>query len=403
MKKAFCIIASSAIILSLPLLAQEWPQWRGVNRDGKTIGFKAPKVWPQELKKIWQVIVGSGDATPALVGDRLFVFTRQGAEEVVRCLRANDGGEVWRVAYPAPEVTGPAASHPGPRSTPLVVAGKVVVLGVAGELHCYDAADGKLLWKIDEYAGKVPDFFPSLSPLAHNGVIYAHLGGKTEAAVLAVDLQSGQVKWKLAAECPSYASPIMAKIGGVEQLILYSEKSLFAVDIKTPRILWSLPLQVERFYSNAVSPVLIGDRLIVTGQGRGTTAYQIRKEGTDFTLKEIWRAERGNTFNTPIVCNGSLWNLSDRGIFYGLRADDGRELWAGEEKHDRFGSFVDAGDAVFMLSATGRLIVLKPEKAAYHELARYTVSEKAVYAHPLIAGNRIYIKDDQSLTLWAID
>ncbi|MDZ7345299.1 MAG: PQQ-binding-like beta-propeller repeat protein, partial [candidate division KSB1 bacterium] len=179
--------------------------------------------------------------------------------------------------------------------------------------------------------------------------------------------------------------------------------SLFAVDIKTPRILWSLPLQLERFYSNAVSPLLIGDRVIVTGQGKGTTAYQIQKEGTEFKLKEVWHAERGNTFNTPIVLNGALWSLSDKGLFYALKADDGRELWAGEEKHDRFGSFVDAGEVVFMLSATGQLVVLKPEKTSFQEVARYKVSEKAVYAHPIVAGKRIYIKEEQSVTLWTLD
>ncbi|MDZ7345300.1 MAG: PQQ-like beta-propeller repeat protein, partial [candidate division KSB1 bacterium] len=222
MNKGFKTVACLALGLFLSLSAQEWPQWRGVNRDGKISGFKAPKVWPQTLTKAWQVTVGYGDATPALVADRLYVFARQGDEEVLLCLRAADGSELWRAAYPAPAVTGPAASHPGPRSTPLVVDGKVVVLGVGGELRCFNAADGKLLWEIEEYAGKVPDFFPSLSPLAHNGVVYAHLGGKNEAAVLAVDLQSGQFKWKLAAECPSYASPIIAKIGGIELLVLYS-------------------------------------------------------------------------------------------------------------------------------------------------------------------------------------
>ncbi|NQT03524.1 MAG: hypothetical protein HQ580_15965, partial [Planctomycetes bacterium] len=70
------------------LFAQDWPQWRGPNRDGKVRGFKAPRQWPNELTQKWKTTVGSGDATPALVGNKLYVFTRQGDEEVTLCLDA---------------------------------------------------------------------------------------------------------------------------------------------------------------------------------------------------------------------------------------------------------------------------------------------------------------------------
>src|SRR6266699_2036712 len=79
--------------------AQDWPQWRGPNRDGKATGFTAPKTWPKELTEKWKVTVGDGVATPALVGDKLYVFTREGGNEVIRCLNAADGKEVWSDKY----------------------------------------------------------------------------------------------------------------------------------------------------------------------------------------------------------------------------------------------------------------------------------------------------------------
>src|SRR5947208_8226006 len=101
------------------LLAADWPQWRGPNRDNKLAGFTAPATWPKELTKKWKVSVGLGDSSPALVGDKVYVFTRQGGDEVTLCLDAATGSEVWKDSYKAAAVTNRAASgHPGPRSSP---------------------------------------------------------------------------------------------------------------------------------------------------------------------------------------------------------------------------------------------------------------------------------------------
>ena len=124
------------------VLGQDWPQWRGPNRDGKVTGFAAPQAWPKELAPKWKTSVGTGCATPALVGDKLYVFARQGDEEVTLCLNAADGLEVWKDKYTAQAVTGAAARHPGPRSSPAVANGKVVTLGVGGVVSCLDAGSG---------------------------------------------------------------------------------------------------------------------------------------------------------------------------------------------------------------------------------------------------------------------
>ena len=110
-------------------LGKDWPQWRGPNRDGQASGFTAPLKWPKELTQRWKTTVGLGDSTPALVGDKLYVFTRQGNEEVTLCLDASSGKELWKDKYAAEAATGPASRHPGPRSSPAVAEGKVVTLG----------------------------------------------------------------------------------------------------------------------------------------------------------------------------------------------------------------------------------------------------------------------------------
>jgi outer membrane protein assembly factor BamB len=109
----------------------------------ETTGFKAPQTWPKELGQKWKVTVGNGVATPALVGDKLYVFAREGGSEVIRCLNSGDGKELWQEKYDALPAEGPAGQFPGPRSSPTVVDGKVVTLGVRGVLSCLDEPGSK--------------------------------------------------------------------------------------------------------------------------------------------------------------------------------------------------------------------------------------------------------------------
>ena len=117
------------------VVAQDWPQWRGPNRDDKVIGFTPPKTWPKELTQKWKVPVGLGESSPVLVGDKIYVFGRQGGDEVTLCLNAATGKEVWKDNYSAPPVTGAAKAHPGTRSTPAVGEGRICTLGAAGKLQ----------------------------------------------------------------------------------------------------------------------------------------------------------------------------------------------------------------------------------------------------------------------------
>ena len=128
------ILGCAVLSLVASATAQDWPQWRGPQRDAKASGFNAPATWPEQLTEKWQVTVGSGVATPALVGDKLYVFTRQDENEVIRCLDAGTGQEIWQQTYQAKPVEGAASRFPGPRSSPAVVDGKVVTVGAGNAL-----------------------------------------------------------------------------------------------------------------------------------------------------------------------------------------------------------------------------------------------------------------------------
>ena len=386
-------------------LAQDWPQWRGANHDGKVTGFTAPQKWPTALAQKWKVTVGTGDATPALVGDKLYVFARQGEDEVTLCLNAADGKELWRDKYAAQAVTGAAARHPGPRSSPAAADGKVVTLGVGGILSCLDAATGKVVWRKDEFSKAVPQFFTGMSPILVDGVCIVHLGGKDNGAILAFDLATGNPKWKWTGDGPAYASPVLATVDGTKQIVVQTEKNVVGVAAADGKLLWQVASQPQGRFYNAATPIVDGQTVIYTGQGKGTKAVKIEKQGDGFAAKELWsNADLGTGFNTPVLKDGMLFGLSDKGNLFGMNAKTGQAAWTDPTRRGgNFAAILDAGSCLLALPSNSELIAFKPGDKQYEELARIKVADTPTYAHPVIAGNRIFVRDQDALALWMIE
>jgi outer membrane protein assembly factor BamB len=410
MKKANLLkaILLSCVILIITncVFAQDWPQWRGPNRDDKVTGFKAPKEWPKELKLTWKTTVGAGDSTPALVGNKLYVFTRQGDDEVTTCLEANNGKELWMDKYTAQAVTGAASRHPGPRSSPAVADGKVVTLGVGGVLSCLNAADGKVMWRKDPFPKVVPRFFTSMSPIIVDGMAIGHLGGQGNGAIIAYDLNTGDEKWRWAGEGPEYASPALLTVAGTKQLVTLAEKSVVAVNVVDGKLLWQLPFVPVRRAYNAATPIIDGQTVIYTGAGRGTRAIQVEKQGDGFVTKELWsNPDLAPQFNTPVLRDGFLYGLSNRGNLFCINAKTGQTAWVDETQRDRsgFAAIVSAGPYMMALPSSSELIVFEPNSEKFTQIAAIKVSDTPIYAHPVIAGNRIFIKDQDTVAMFMID
>lgn len=407
-RKWFIISLTGVIALSCiaSISAQDWPQWRGPDRDGKVSKFNAPDSWPSELSKQWQETVGAGDASPVLVGDRLYLFTRQDDKEVILCLNASNGAEIWRSDYTAPEVTGPAARHPGPRSTPAVTDGKIVTIGVSGILSCLDAGSGELLWRKDPFPGIVPMFFTSLSPVIADGMCVTHLGGAGNGAMIAYDLNSGNERWRWDEEGPDYGSPVLLKVQGKKLIVSPTEKSIVGVDLSDGKLLWKIPFAPQRRAYNASTPIVNGNTVIYSGAGRGTHAVQIEMQGDDFKVNEIWaNADLSVQYNSPVLKEDILYGYSSKGRLFCIDAVNGQTSWSDTVIHDRsgFAQMLDAGPAILALPSSSELIVFKPVKEQYEELARIKVADSPTYSTPLVAGNGIFVKDQNTITLWNIE
>ena len=398
------VIAGFMLSISTLTNGQNSSGWRGDDRDDKVNGFKTPAKWPEQLNKIWQITVGAADATPVLMNSKIYLHVKVDSSEVLLCIDANKGTELWRtILNPAPEVTGPAMGHPGPRSTPFLTKGKLYTLGINGILTCTEAETGKIDWQNKSYIAEVPQFFTACSPLVFDNKCIVQLGGKNSGIIVAFDANTGKEIWKIEGEPCTYSSPVLMKSLD-NMLLVQSETNLLGVS-KDGKVLWriSTPNQ-QRFYSSS-TPVFDGKNIILTGQGTGTKAYSLNLVDGKWDPTEIWNnAALGVSFCTPLIKEGFLYaNEAKSGSLFCMNMKTGEKAWANTNMLNRFASIVDLGKVLVSLPAKGPLFVFEPNSTSYVELAQYKVSDSDVYAHPLFLGNKIFIKDQDKLTCWAVE
>jgi outer membrane protein assembly factor BamB len=390
--------------------AQDWPQWRGPNRDGVVHGVTVPERWPRALTEEWQVSVGEGVSSPVVVGDRVYVLTRQRAdEEVVLCLDLAGGKEVWRSTYPAPyKLGGPAHGYEGPRSTPAVADGRVFTFGISGILSCLDARTGNLLWRKDfvkQYPGTAPGWGTSASPLVDGGLCILHVGGPDRGGLTAFDVKTGEARWCYDGDGPSYGSPILADLAGERQVVTLTLNSFLGVSATTGRLLWRVPCR-EIHSENCLTPVLYKDLLIYAGRSEPPRALRLEKAGTGISPKEVWKGDGPTLYmSSPVLAGDLLCSTSTRGrgCFFCLDAKSGKTLWESEEKQGvGYTSILNAGSVLLFLTQHGQLVVVKPTGKGYEPVAEYMVVDRPTMAHPVFLGDRILIRDDMALRCFRI-
>ena len=385
--------------------AAEWPQWRGPNRDGLAAGVAPPSVWPKELKQGWRVTVGIGHSSPVVTGGVVYQFARQGEEEVLLALDAATGKELWRAgAVPAPYTVNPAASGhgKGPKSTPVVANGRVFTLGIAGLLSAHDAKTGRLVWRKDfskQFPTTSPLYGTAMSPIVVGDLVVAHVGGHDKGALTAFDAATGAVKWSYDADGPAYSSPVLLTTGGERQIVTFTQKELVGVSAATGALLWKLPAKTE-YDTNCNTPVVYKDTIVVTFEGQGLVALRPVREGGKWAAREVWRnAENELYMNTPVVHGSTLYGLSMRkkGQFFAVDAATGKTLWQGPGRMGENAAIVNLGGTLLALTNDAVLYVLPAGAASFAPSAQYTVATSQTWAHPVVLGDQLLVKDETTL------
>ena len=394
----------AACLLSVAgLWSQDWPQWRGLNRDG-VVRIEAPGTWPAELTKKWTVEIGEGYASPLLADGRILQFARQGDDEVAMGLDPDSGKILWRQSYPALyEPVQSAARHgKGPKSTPLYFNGKLYTFGISGILSSFDAATGRVAWRkeySEDFKGTWPQFGTSMSPVAADGLIVVLVGTNDDGAVVAYKADSGEQEWIWKGDGPAYASPVIVEMDGVKQVVTLTQKYAVGLALASGELLWQMDFP-GRSGMNIPTPLRFGQRLVLAGDP-GTMLLQVGRQGSSWTAEKDWQiTELTMRFSSPVRKDNLIFGFSnrDRGIFFCVDSESGKTLWTSEPRQGDNAVIFISEDLLLLLKDNAELIVARASGTAFEPLQRYQVSDNATYATPVVRTQGIVVKDNTNLS-----
>lgn len=386
-----------------------WPVYRGPNGDGTTKeAIKTP--WTAEsLKTIWtapatdgfsSITTGDGIAVTLMTRDNDGVPT-----ETCVAWAANTGKELWAFPMKMAKYDGGGKSGDkgndggdGPRSTPSIAGGKVFVLGGNLDLYALDAKTGKEVWKSDltkDYNAKNIQWENAASPILEGKLCIVCTGGKGKS-FLALDQGNGRPVWQSEDDAMTHATATPATIGGVRQIIFFTQTGLASVDVKNGKILWRAPFKYN--VSTAASPIVWEDIVYCSaGYGVGAGAFKISKEGMGQKATELWRTEGKNInhWSTPVCKDGFLY-----GMFsfkeYGKGPIACVDIRTGEKKWEQTGfgpgNVILAGDKLVILSDKGELVLAEASPESYKELSRADVLEGKCWSTPTLAYGHVFAR-----------
>jgi len=402
----FRTLLASILLVGLAgvLLADDWPQWRGSNRDGVSQEGGLLKEWPASGPKLlWQrKDLGEGYSTPAVVGDRLYLINNQGMDnEYAQCLSVQDGKQVWSAKI---GVVGPnrGQNYPGARSTPTIDGGMAYCLGSDGDLACLDAASGKVVWTKNlrkDFGGQTGNWAYAESPLIDGDALICTPGG-AEATIVALNKKSGATIWKSAlpdADQAAYTSAIVVQAGGLKQYVQMLQKGLAGVEAKTGKLLWRYENSVKGSPANIPTPVA-KDALVYSATNRGGAGLvQLKASGASVEAEEIYLTPKLPTaIGGAVLIGGYLYGTNSQGLICADFAT-GDIKW--QERGVGAGSVCFADGRLYVHGENGEVALVEASPEAYREKGKFTPSDQPAsrkgkaWAYPVVANGRLYVHD----------
>ncbi len=410
------LVASLSLLLLPDAQADDWPQWRGPQRDGVWRETGILEAIPAAGLPIrWRTKVGAGYSGPVVAQGRVFVNDHQFEPEVERivCFDEATGRELWVHSYPTTYKDMEYGN--GPRAAPTVHDGKVYTLGTQGHVVCLDAAKGELVWKkhlVDDLHGQIPRYGASAAPLVVGDLVIVCAGAQPDGSVVALDRLTGEVRWSKLPDRPAYSAPILIRAAGVEQLIVWTADSIASLQPATGQIFWQVPWKAQFDPAQMVaSPVRYKDRVLFLGAwSRGSKMLKLDAEKPAAAIAWETGAKPNTTISTPLFQDDDyFYAILGNGSLACLEAATGNEVWTSREATSgSFGNvhFTPNGDRVFLFNHTGHLILARLTKEGYRELGRcllieptagYRAQGPITWAHPAYANKHVFARNDREL------
>ena len=385
--------------------AGDWPQWRGPDRNGisKETGLLAqwPKAGPPQ---VWATSeLGAGYGSIAVRGDRILVQGMRNRQSVVTTLNRADGKPVWV------RILGPAQDNdrgPGPRGTPTLDGDRAYVLTENGDLAALQVRDGVVVWQrniLSDFRASNINWLISESPLVDGNLVIVSPGGRG-AGMVALDKMTGKTVWtsKELNDEAGYSSPIVADVHGVRTIMTLTASAAVGVRASDGKLMWRYT-DVANQTANAATPVFANNMAFFSSAyGTGGALLAMRAAGGEVKAEQVYfTREMQNHHGGMVLLNGYLYGFNNA-ILTCLEFATGKVVW--RDRSVGKGSLTAADGHLYVLSENNVMGLAEATPAGYRETGRFGIRDHNLpsWAHPVVSGGRLYIRNQGTLTSYDI-
>jgi outer membrane protein assembly factor BamB len=418
--------AVTTFLLALSAMAaapNDWPQWRGPNRDGvwNDPGIVKKFAEPQ-LKLRWRAPVSNGYSGPTVAGGKVYLtdrVTEPKSQERVHCFDWQTGRPLWTHAYDAPY--GGVGYPNGPRASVTIDDGRAYAIGAVGQLVCLDAAKGAVIWSksLDaEYDLRLPVWGVSAAPLVTEGLVIVHIGGDKGACLVAFDKKTGEERWRALDDRPSYSPPILVEQAGKKVLVCWTGDRVVGLDPSAGKLYWEYPFPARQVVIAIATPIVRNDLLFVTSFYEGSLMLRLKQDS--LAVEKVWQRRGQNErstdglhsiISTAMFQGDYLYGVDSYGELRCLDGKTGDRLWESQAAVPRARwaniHFVKHGEDVWMFNERGQLLISKLSPKGFEEISRTQLIQPTLgqlperggvcWAHPAFAYGHVFARNDEEL------
>jgi outer membrane protein assembly factor BamB len=385
--------------LRTTLVAADWPQWRGPNRDGISSETGLLTAWPSGGPKVvWRISgLGAGYSSFSIVNGRMYTQGQRGNQEFVLALDVKTGSKLWETIA-SRDFENDRGS--GPRGTPTFDNGKLYAMTGEGTVVCLDAASGKIVWQIDsvkKFGATIPHWGYSESPLIDGDRVIVMPGGRG-ASLVSLDKRTGEVQWKTGDDYAGYSSAILADVNGTKQVIALSGRSAFGVQESTGELLWRYG-KIANNVANIATPIYQdGAVFLSSAYDTGCALLKLNPKG----MQEVYfNRDMMNHYSSSVLVDGTLYGYSNN-LLVAMDFKTGKQLW--KNRSVGKGSVTYAEKHLYALGEDGMVGLIEASPAAYKEVSRFEYQKGSLpsWSPLVISDGRLYLRDQDNLTSYDI-
>ena len=402
---SLCVVVSVGVALRAQAASTDWPQWRGLERNGVSRETGLLREWPRTGPAVvWSASqLGEGYGSVAVAGSRVFVQGMKNRQSVVTSLDRTSGKPVWSVAIGTAQENDRGS---GPRSTPTVDGDRVYVLTENGDLVCLLVADGKVVWRrniLRDFSGRNINWLVSESPLVDGNRLIVSPGGRN-AGMAALDKMTGMTIWvsKELSDEAGYASPVVADVQGVRTIMTLTGNAGIGVRATDGKLMWRYG-NVANNTANITTPVYSNGKVFYTSAyGTGGALLALKASGESVSAQEVYFTRNmQNHHGGVVLVDGYLYGFNNS-ILTCLEFDTGKVMW--RDRSVGKGSVAYADGHLYILSENNIVGLVEASPKGYRETGRFTIADQGwpTWAHPVVSGGRLYIRNQNVLASYDV-